>query len=235
MTTQSSKIRQEVQRRGITRLCHFTQSRNLSHILGDCPGILSRQSLEQADLPHNPTDPDRWDGHNDLVCCSLEFPNVYYFQVAQGRDRLFRDWVVLLIKPDFLWQSGTLFCPCNAARDKGAYIQAGYKAFLSLFDSKDTRGQQPIRRSPYHLQRAPTNLQAEILVPDPIPLDCIQTIVVKDKAQKDREVRRLELQKIPLRYDIWAVPECFDRVKLPKLIQGGCDITAQRVHKGSLC
>jgi len=44
------RIRRECNRRGITRLCHFTQSRNLAHILGDCVGILSRRRLESNDF-----------------------------------------------------------------------------------------------------------------------------------------------------------------------------------------
>lgn len=113
------RIRRECNRRGITRLCHFTQSRNLAHILGDCVGILSRRRLESNDLPYNPTDPDRWDGCEHLVCCSIEYPNVYYFAKVREQDHLFKDWVVLLIKPDFLWTPGTKFCPCNAATARG--------------------------------------------------------------------------------------------------------------------
>ena len=123
-------IQRECHRRGITRLCHFTQSRNLAHIFGDCRGILSRKSLQEEDLPHNPTDPNRWDGCEDLVCCSIEFPNVYYFSIVQNQDHLFKDWVVLMIKPDYLWRPGTKFCPTNAATKSGSYIGEGDDFFF---------------------------------------------------------------------------------------------------------
>ena len=179
-----TRIQRECRSRGIKRLCHFTQSRNLAHILGDCKGILSTQSLQAEDLPHNPTDANRWDGCKDSICCSLEFPNVYYFESVRRKDRLFKDWVVLMIKPNFLWMPGTKFCPTNAATENGSYITEGHKSFLSLFD----RTAPGIRfdRPEDHLRCAPTNLQAEVLVPGPIPLDDITAIAVVDKDQARR-------------------------------------------------
>ena len=91
-----TQIKQECLRRGITRLCHFTQSRNLAHILGDCEAILSSKQLQSQDLPYNPTDPNRWDGCEDMICCSLEFPNVYYFDTSRAKDRCSRK-----IKPNY--------------------------------------------------------------------------------------------------------------------------------------
>ena len=67
-------------------------------------------------MPHNPTDPDRYDGRDDLICCSIEYPNTYYFVKVREHDHLFKDWVVLLIEPSYLWHPDTCFCPCNAAR-----------------------------------------------------------------------------------------------------------------------
>lgn len=214
-----TRIQRECQCRGITRLCHFTQSRNLAHILGDCEGILSTRRLQAADLPHNPTDADRWDGCEDLVCCSLEFPNVYYFANVRTRDRLFKDWVVLMIKPDFLWRPGTKFCPTNAATQQGAHIGEGYESFHSLFGT--TVPGVSFNRPPGHLQCAPTNIQAEVLVPGPIHLDDITAIAVVDEHQARREICRASLQELPINKDILVVPDFYRKRSLARTIQRG--------------
>jgi hypothetical protein len=84
-------IRQECASRGITRICHFTQSRNLAHIFDDPLGLCSTRTLQEHDLPHNPTDTERFDGRNDLICCSIEYPNTYYFIKVREREPLFKD------------------------------------------------------------------------------------------------------------------------------------------------
>ena len=86
-------IKTEAERRGITRLCHFTPSRNLAHIASDPKGILaSRHLLDDEKIVFNPTDRERLDGHKGHVCCSIQYPNAWYFRTARGKEVLFRDW-----------------------------------------------------------------------------------------------------------------------------------------------
>lgn len=214
-----TKIQQECIRRNITRLCHFTQSRNLAHILGDYSGILSRSSLESGGFPHNPTDPNRWDGCENLICCTIEFPNVYYFDRVRDQDHLFKDWVVLLIKPDLLWGEGTKFCPCNAATAGGAYIDEGYEAFRLLFVNESTG--RFIKRSHKHLPCMPTDIQAEVLVPDPIDLNDIIGFVVEDDEQAKRELCRAKIQRISIDKKILIVPDFYRKSNLAGAIQNG--------------
>ena len=215
-----TRIQRECQRRGITRLCHFTQSRNFAHILGDCGGILSKKHLQEADLPHNPTDGNRWDGCDDLVCCSVEFPNVYYFSRVRTKDRLFKDWVVLMIKPHFLWMPGTKFCPTNAATARGAHIGDGCESFLSLFDST-VPGIPFDRRPESRLLCAPTNIQAEVLVTGPIRLDNTTAIAVRDEQQARQEICRASIQGLSINKKNLVVPEFYQTTLLAKTIQGG--------------
>jgi len=224
------QIQQECHRRGITRLCHFTQSRNLAHILGDCTGILSRKNLEASDLPHNPTDPDRYDGCDHLVCCSLEYPNVYYFAKVREQDHLFKDWVVLLIKPHFLWKPGTKFCPCNAATARGAYIRHGFGSFSSMF-AQTVPGIR-FSRPPNHLPCCPTNIQAEVLVPDPIGLEDITAIVVADEDQAKREICRANLQGLTIDKQILIIPDFFNKNRLARAIQNGNRVTERSFNNG---
>jgi len=214
-----SPIHKECVQRGITRLCHFTQSRNLAHIFGDCDGLLSTQTLNNHDMPHNPTDHSRYDGRDDLICCSIEYPNSYYFANVRNNDRLFKDWVVLTIKPEYLWHPDTCFCPCNAARQCGRYIQQGINGFNSLFE-QSSPGINFTRPST-HLLSAPTDIQAEVLVKDPVPLDDIISIVVKSEQQARRELCRLRLQRIELNTPIYVTPAFYRRRELSSLIQRG--------------
>ncbi len=212
-------IQQECDELGITRLCHFTQSRNLAHILSDhYGGLYSTRTLKESNMPHNPNDVERYDGRDDLICCSIEYPNTYYLARAKSRERLFEDWVVLLIKSDHLWDDGTRFCPCNAAKSSGGHIKAGIEGFRSLYDEKP-HGSKVIRSSS-HLPAAPTDIQAEVLLEEPI--DCeesITGIAVKSKEQAQQELFRLELQGIAMDKPIYIAPDLFAREKLPNLIR----------------
>jgi hypothetical protein len=212
-------IQQECIRRGISRLCHFTQSRNLAHIFGDCHGLLATQTLRANDMPHNPTDQSRYDGRDDLICCSIEYPNTYYFANVRNNDHLFKDWVVLTIKADYLWHPDTCFCPCNAARNCGCHIQHGINGFNSLF-AQSSPG-IPFNRPDAHLPPAPTDIQAEVLVRDPVPLEDMVSIVVKSEEQASRELCRLRLQGIEIDIPIYVARDFYQRRQLSSLIQSG--------------
>ena len=119
-------IRERANRRGVTRLCHFTPSRNLAHIASDTRGILASRHLKGDEAAiFNPTDKARLDGHTGHVCCSIQYPNAWYFRRARENERLFPDWVVLLIDARYLWQAGTKFCPRNAAAGHGRVVHEG--------------------------------------------------------------------------------------------------------------
>lgn len=225
-------IQQECVNRGITRLCHFTQSRNLAHIFDDPLGLCSKRTLQQNDMPHNPTDPDRYDGRDDLICCSIEYPNTYYFAKVREQDHLFKDWVVLMIDPSYLWHPETCFCPCNAARSCGAYIQTGINGFRSLY--ADTSPGISFSRPSRQLPAAPTDIQAEVLLKDPIPLDSIIGITVHTEEQAHREICRLKLQGITLDKPIYIAPDFFNRPSLSRLIQRGVRATETIYENGGL-
>ena len=128
------RIRQDVMSRSITRVCHFTPSRSLAHILSGGVGVLpSRMLREEERLLYNPTDLERLDGHTDHICCSIEYPNAWYLDRARSKEKIFLDWVVLFIEPDVLSAPSTLFSPRNAAANYGSGIGGGFDAYASLF------------------------------------------------------------------------------------------------------
>jgi len=136
-------ILEEAVQRGITRLCHFTPSRNLAHILSGGLGILATKHLKDDERAlYNATDLARLDGHEDHICCSIEYPNAWYFDRAKDREPLFRDWVVLLINPRYLWEDGTKFCPRNAA-----ILRRGLNETFPLSGDSGIRESNSARRS----------------------------------------------------------------------------------------
>ena len=214
------KIRTEAMRRGITRLCHFTPSRNLGHITNNPRGILaSRHLAENEKEVFNPTDSVRLDGFPDHVCCSIQYPNAWYFRKAREQERLFEDWVVLLIDPHYLWHIGTKFCPRNAAAAHGRLVDDGADAFEALF-GETIEGQRTFRRRPQHLASLPTDEQAEVLIPDRVERRDVIGIVVCDEAQAKRELARLKIlgRRSPL---LTIAPDFFEPYRLSRLLRIG--------------
>ena len=163
-------IQANAMRRGITRLCHFTPSRNLGHIAEDRAGILASKHLwEDEKAVFNPTDLKRLDGYPDYVCCSIQYPNAWYFRKARSREPLFRDWVILLIKPRYLWYAGAKFCPCNAATGQGRLVDEGAEAIRGFICRHRRRVLTCTDVIIVILLSLPTDEQAEVLIPDHIP------------------------------------------------------------------
>ncbi|PSB05936.1 DUF4433 domain-containing protein [filamentous cyanobacterium Phorm 46] len=217
-------IKQEVESRGITRLCHFTPSRNLVHILTGTTGILATKKLQTDERSvFTPTDLQRLDRHENYICCSIEYPNAWYFDKAKSKDELFKDWVILFINPKYLWLPGTRFCSRNAASASGNLVAEGKEAFLSMFDqSVPGAYNKTFTRSNTHLACCPTDNQAEVLIPDTISIGDILSIGVKTKTQAKNEAVRLSLLNVPEdRFNFVIAPTLFEKYNLKECISSG--------------
>lgn len=217
-------IKQEVESRGITRLCHFTPSRNLVHILTGTTGILATKKLQKDERSvFTSTDLKRLDGHEACICCSIEYPNAWYFDKAKSKDELFKDWVVLFINPKYLWLPGTRFCRRNAASSSGKSVAEGEQAFFSVFaQSVSGAGGQNFTRSNTHLACCPTDNQAEVLIPDQIGTADILAIVVPTETQAKNEAARLSILGVPGdRFNFVIAPTLFDKQSLSNSIRSG--------------
>lgn len=189
----SASIRTKVTTRGISRLCHFTPSRNLVHIATDPNGILASAHLRDDEKAvFNATDKQRLDGFPDHVCCSVQYPNAWYFRKARENESLFADWVVLLLKPDALWSAGTKFSARNAAAGYGSGVAEGESAFESMFAPSVIGAYgKTFTRTTTHPQWLPTDQQAEVLIPDRVAREDILGVAVASDAQAKREYVRL--------------------------------------------
>ena len=220
MTKIIPAIRSEAEGRGITRLCHFTPSRNLAHIASDPRGLLASRHLKADEKTvFNPTDVVRLDGYPGHLCCSIQYPNAWYFRMARGKETLFRDWVVVFIKSHYLWHTGTKFCPRNAAAGYGRAVREGAAAFGGLF-AQTVEGNRTYARGPHHPAFLPTDEQAEVLVPDVVRHDDVIGVAVRDQAQAKRESAALKiLGHHPPR--IFVVPEFYSPGWLSSLLRAG--------------
>jgi hypothetical protein len=165
-------IRAEAARRGISRLAHFTPLRNLVHIAAG-NGVRSTKLLGATDRAvFHPQDLARLDGYPDHISCGIEYPNPYYLaqkrRDARGEDRIFKDWVCLLIEPHHLWREETLFCCHNASGFGGRNVRAGLDCFEAIFadEVEAPQGTWKRQRQP---ECCPTDAQAEVLVHRHIP------------------------------------------------------------------
>ncbi len=229
MTETIDSIQASAERRGITRLCHFTPSRNLGHIAEDRVGVLASKHLwEDEKAVFNPTDSERLDGYTSHVCCSIQYPNAWYFRKSRGREPLFPDWVILLIKPHYLWYAGAKFCPRNAAAEFGRLVDEGAEAFEALF-TNTVEGIHTYKRDHRHPAFLPTDEQAEVLIPDHIRRGDVIGVAVYDDAQAKREVARLKLLGQNLS-PIVIVPEFFDPKALSQLLRAG-RLPMEREHQ----
>lgn len=229
-----NEIKDEVKKRGISRICHFTPSRSLLHILSDKIGVLATTHLRSDERSvFNPTDLNRFDRHPDHICCSIEYPNAWYFNTARSNEVLFKDWVVLLIRPHYLWAEGTKFCPVNAATGGGAYIAEGYNAFMNMFaltpkGSKQKRGER-------HLSCSPTDDQAEVLVFDNIHIRDLIAAAVYDESQAKSEITRFKLSGIALdSLKLLIAPDFYNKYELSNQIRAGIR-PVEREYTGDDC
>lgn len=180
-----------LKKRRVTRLCHFTKFQKLCHILESEQGILASNVIRFD--TKNVIDNERYDGETDHVCCSIQYPNSWYLKKARERnfDIIFRDWIVLYIEPSILMYRNAKFCPCNASRDRGAYINGDMSQLESIF----AYSLQTFRysRSPKMPICCPTDGQAEILIKDNIPRSMIWGIGVSNEEMAERTAAMLKI------------------------------------------
>ncbi len=223
----NEKIKAEVERRGITRLCHFTPSRNLGQILSGTFGVLATKSLEK-DERHifTPTDLQRLDRHKDHICCSIEYPNAWYFDKARAKEVLFRDWVILFIDRKYLWKDGTRFSPRNAAASFGREVRSGHLAFEGLFAPTVAGAyNKNYVRTALTPDYCVTDEQAEVLIPDMIALEDVLGLAVHSVEQARNEFVRLLYLQIPearvRELRIIVAPDLYDKQKLSRMLKAG--------------
>lgn len=214
------QIKREILKRGITRLCHFTKSAKLLHILSDNTGILATDFLDvmQNDILTK-NDEYRFDGHTEYISCSVQYPNTWYLDRVRNKDPLFTDWVIIFINPLIMCNDTAKFCHRNAAADRGAHIRNGFSGFQGMF-AETTQGKQLFRRSASMCANCTTDGQAEVLIYQNIPRSEIIAIAVPSNEQAYvEEIRRIHIAEAPVVNWIVA-PDLFNNNWFSKIRAG---------------
>lgn len=169
----------EISRRGIEYLIHFTPTINLYSIF-EQEKLMSRRILENLDINQFDildyiqfTDDIRYDDKS-FINLSISGPNTFLFSKFQDRtkDDITINWCVLKIDPKHIYEKETKFAVTNAASNasKAIGITGDIEKFKMLFAN--------YINIPYGIRgninsKYPTNVQAEVLVKDEIPVESI--------------------------------------------------------------
>lgn len=218
--TPSMTVAEKIAGLGLKRVVHFTPAKNLHHIVADGQITSNKVLAEYAPEYFDPTDPYRYDDHPDMTCVTFTYPNPFYFDIARKlpQFRRFPDWVCLLIKADVLTRDGVLFCECNAAKDGGAHLRPGVEGLEGCFADTTLQCQRQLT----HHALAATDLQAEALVPGPIPLSEVTAIVTPTGEAAGNGHARLRAGDLDPGQFTWVVSEkMFTKWPLTNAIQSG--------------
>lgn len=210
-------IKKEINKRGITRLCHMTQTNKLLHILRNPDGIIA-SAFVNPDVLH-PNDPLRLDGYTEYVNCSIEYPNYWYYRRMKDKDTVFKDWVVIFIDTDIIREDNSKFCVVNAATQRGALVKDGSEEFIKLFDSTIV-GNEKKTRPMNKLDNATTDDQAEVLIHKNIPRDFIKGVVFQNKETAKSIISACELVGIPTNFEEYISEDLFSRRVSDKINSG---------------
>lgn len=172
------KFQKEIARRGIEYLIHFTPTINLYGIL-EQGRLMSRKILESLDIQKFDISdyvefPDkiRYDDKN-FINLSISKPNIFLLNRFKEQTKDFPDigWCVLKIAPKHIYVKETKFAVTNAAsKDANSIgITGDIEKFKMLFAERININKDGIRDSRI-APKFPTNVQAEVLVKDEIPV-----------------------------------------------------------------
>ncbi|MDW3217106.1 MAG: DarT ssDNA thymidine ADP-ribosyltransferase family protein [Acidimicrobiales bacterium] len=200
------EVASSVSARGIGRICHFTRFAALDGIAA-WRAVLSNALLRGVRTEFEQNDPVRYDGHEDYVSCTVQYPNV--FLLTKWMEERGDDWVVLCMDPEPIAYSNSLFCPTNAATNSGALLEPGPEGFQRMF--RNDPSQEFGDRSPAHLRNAPTDNQAELLVRSGVKADLIRSLVVRDSAAGERLRDSFDIGTLPVPVKLVACRAFFDR------------------------
>lgn len=184
-----SEFISEIKERGIEKLIHFTPTRNLYSIF-EQKKIMSRLALENLDIYQFDivdyvqfTDNIRFDDPS-YINLSISCPNQWLFNKfrEQTKNDFTISWCILEIDPKHIYDKQTLFAVTNAASNAAKRqfgIDGSLGKFRQLFSNRVTYnasyGVRTLTRESV-LPKYPTDIQAEVLVKDMIPLESILSV-----------------------------------------------------------
>lgn len=184
-------ILEEMNNREVTRLCHFTKAKNIPQILNNFDGVLSTDAIPEYYREVN--DQHRFDGKKNYICCSIEYPNVYYLDRIKDNDKLFNEWVIICIDTKIVLECDILFSKVNAATERGKYIMSGIDGLKSIYSEEIITNKRTIIRSCYLPISCATDIQAEVMILEKVDKKYIKELIVPNEEQANMEYTRMKL------------------------------------------
>jgi hypothetical protein len=182
----SNGVEAEAQRRGISRLVHYTRVENLPLILEH--GLLPRAELEaDSRFAVGFNDSIRADRRRDCSCLSIQKINYLMFWEHSMYRFPQAEWCILHFDVSLLWKQSSIFCQTNAA-SSGAVRRAqelGWTGdgLASMFSDPVQTRQGVASRSSLMRGGLPSNEtsdpQAEVLVEGRILREFIRAVIFR--------------------------------------------------------
>ncbi len=185
---------EEIDRRNITKLLHFTTNLNVLSILSE-GFIIPRNKLESSNdvnlCNSDFQDSLRLDGKNHINC-SIERINIKMLNQKKKyllpEERDLRFFCVIAISPKYIYRKSTMFSVTNAANSynrNNIGIDGSFEKFISMFKPEmyylASGYVHHVSRSSMNRDNIPTDIQAEVLIYDSISAnDIIQIYVEKE-------------------------------------------------------
>ena len=176
----------------------ITKSRQIHRLchfthVSNLSNILKNGILSSRNIPYSQwNDKDRVDGYTEYVCTNIE------------------DWVIFKINP-YIIDDTSLFCPVNAAKECGKYVSEGVEAYESIFLNDGWA------RNPNWISSIPSNLQAEVLIKECIPVSQIEAIIFHENFFDDDIFKLVNQANIELRQST----DLFDSHKTLRWLNSG--------------
>lgn len=192
------EIEKIIQDRGIKKLYHFTQAKNLNSIFER--GILSRNTIYSLRIDAAVNDSERWDRHTDAISVSISGPN-YQMLYALKKGKQNRGetcpgdtFVLLELDPSLLYELDCAFYPTNAASNRVRHASKtefqGAQALENMFADGVPCPAGTYSRAKWNLDSCETSdPQAEVLVFETIPARYIKCVLFETE-EMDYEYSR---------------------------------------------
>ena len=208
-TSRHASIKEIANRRGIYQLVHFTRLENFKSIIEK--GIKPVSALERENVSFIRNDQKRLDGHLNATSISISFPNFKTFFKMRMESQQ-SEWVVLLIKPDVLWEKECGFFPLNAASSEMRSKNLDQLKDPSSFDAMFSTNYGD--REYFLGDCDPTNSQAEVMVFGTIEPDYIDTIAFQCRSSANN----FETYRIGLAFDDFERQKSIKSIKRIKVL-----------------
>ena len=205
-----------LEHRRVRRACHFTRLESWAGIR-EVGGLVPVSELHRDGPPVAANDAERLDHHTFHNCLTLEYPNV--FVLTDYMSRFGGDWIILSFAPEVVAVEGARFSPVNAATRGGARVEAGLKGFSSMF-ADHNESEWGVRQAT-HRSSAPTDNQAEALVPGLVSIAQLREVIVQKKPVAEELLRHDRFDDLH-GVKLSVVPAMFDK-KLAFWVRDGRD------------